>query len=238
MPALLPAFVRDNPWWKAPEQIGLDPDLERLDRAAVRFDHPIPFDFDVDAVFTLRGPRQVGKSTLLKRAIRELLLRQRVSPRRVLYTDAEGAGLTTVARLRNALTGYITWARSAVGSDDRLYLFLDEVTGVKDWGAAVRTLYREGALRQVTVVATGSHALDLARGGETAPGRRGERKVAEPDWILMPLSFRDYLTAHDPALGKRPFRLSTCSTPSARTRPPGRSSCTRTRSSPSSAATS
>lgn len=200
MPSLLPAFIRDNPWWKATDRIDTDPDLVRLAEAPVRFEHPIPFDFAADAVFSLRGPRQVGKSTLLKRAIRDLLRERRVPPRCVLYTDVEGAGITTHLRLRNAVTSYLTWARSAVAPDARLYLFLDEVTGVKDWGTAIRNLYREGSLANVTVVATGSHALDVAKGGETAPGRRGERAVAHPDWIMMPLAFRDYIAAHNPTL--------------------------------------
>lgn len=201
MAALSPSFIADNPWWKSANQIDTDPDLRRLAEASIRFEHVIPFRLDVDTVYTLRGPRQVGKSTLLKRIIRTLLTEQRAAPRQILYTDVEGAGISTVARLRNALTGYLTWARSAVGTDARIYLFLDEITGVKDWGTVVRTLYREGVLKNVTIIATGSHALDLARGGETAPGRRGEREVEHRDWILMPLGFRDYVTAHDAQLG-------------------------------------
>ncbi len=87
-----------------------------------------------------------------------------------------------------------------VGPEERLYLFLDEVTQIKDWGGAIRAMYRDDTLRSVTVIATGSHALDVARGGETAPGRRGERLVGNPDWIMMPLAFRDYIAAHDSAL--------------------------------------
>ena len=203
MASLQPTFIRDNPWWKGADQIDTDPDLARLAAGQVRFEHLVPFDLTADAVFSLRGPRQVGKSTLLKRVIRTLLRERGVAPRCVLYTDVEGAGITTHLRLRNAITGYLTWARSTVGADARLYLFLDEVTGVKDWGTAIRNLYREGSLANVTVVATGSHALDIAKGGETAPGRRGERAIAHPDWIMMPLAFRDYITAHNPTLAAR-----------------------------------
>lgn len=195
-----PNFVRDSPWWKSTGLIDADPDLQRFAAAPVRYEHPLPFALDVDAVYTLRGPRQVGKSTLLKRLVRTLLIDHQIVPRRVLYADVEGAGLSTVVRLRNALTSYLSWARTTEPAG-RLYVLLDEVTGVKDWGAAIRALYREGALANVTVVATGSHALDLARGGETAPGRRGERSAnTAVDWIMMPLSFRDYVTIHVPGV--------------------------------------
>jgi predicted AAA+ superfamily ATPase len=55
--------IRDNPWWRQAEAINEDTDLRRFDTTPLRFEHAVPFDLDVDAVFTLRGPRQVGKST-------------------------------------------------------------------------------------------------------------------------------------------------------------------------------
>lgn len=201
MPTLPQSFIADSPWWKDATAIRADHDLLRLASAPVRFEHPVPFDLDTDAVYTLRGPRQVGKSTLLKRIVRVLLEERGVQPRRILYTDVEGAGYNTALRLSNAIATYVQWAReSDLPADARLYIFLDEVTGVKDWGAAVRTLYRQGVLQNVTMLATGSHALDIARGGELAPGRRGEQAVEHADWILMPLGFRDFVAAHDPAL--------------------------------------
>ena len=116
-----------------------------------------------------------------------------------VYADIEGAGITTVVRLRNAINSYVAWVRTSY-PNQRIYLFLDEITGVTDWGVTIRTLFRQGALTNATVLATGSHALDLARGGETAPGRRGEHHVDHPDWIMMPLAFRDYVAAHAPEL--------------------------------------
>lgn len=198
MSALLSIFLRDNVWWRGARHVDADRDLVRLRESPISYLHPIPFDLGVDAVYTLRGPRQVGKSTLLKRVVAHLLTEVGVNPRQVLYADAEGAGLTTHTALADALTSYLAWARSALPRA-RLYLLLDEVTGIRDWGIAIRTLFRQGHLEQVTAIATGSHALDLARGGETAPGRRGERDVgAALDWIMMPLSFRQFVSAHAP----------------------------------------
>jgi len=195
--ALSPVQLRDNPWWRDPGAITTDPDLRRLASQAVRFAHDLPFDLTADAVYTLRGPRQVGKSTLLKRVAAELITRRGVSARNVLYFDVEGAGITTHLRLPNAVTSYLDWARTGDAAG-RLYLLLDEVTGVEDWGTVPRVLYRRGALARVTVIVTGSHALDLKHGGETAPGRRGEHHVEHLNWILMPASFRAYVAAHAP----------------------------------------
>jgi predicted AAA+ superfamily ATPase len=208
VPTLSPAILRDNPWWREPAAIDRDADLLRLAAAPVRIEVSIPFRLDVDGVYTLRGPRQVGKSTLLKRVVATLLRDRKVPPRTVLYMDVEGAGIGTVLRLRNVLTSYLAWVRTT-NSTDRVYLFLDEVTGVRNWGSVIRALFREGALTHVTVIATGSHALDVAQGGESAPGRRGERDIGNPDWILMPFGFRDYLRAQASEVADRLPALDT-----------------------------
>jgi uncharacterized protein len=190
-------LIRDNPWWRRAEEIRQDADLVRLREKAVRFEHPVPFDLDADAVYTLRGPRQVGKSTLLKRIAQQLLLERGVAARNVMYFDVEGAGISTTVALQEVVSGYLDWVRTS-DAEGRVYLLLDEVTGVTDWGSFVRVLFRRGALDQVTILVTGSHALDIKRGGEMAPGRRGEGAELPLDWIMMPLSFRDYLAAHAP----------------------------------------
>lgn len=191
--------ARDNPWWRTRDAIDRDPDLERLADQPARYDHEIPFHLDVDAVYTLRGPRQVGKSTLLKRMAERLLRDQGVGTRDLFYLDAEGAGIRASTGLHETLAAFLDWSRSA-DPDARKYLLLDEVTGVTDWGTTIRVLHRRGELDRTTAVVTGSHALDLQRGGETAPGRRGERHGVTLDWIMMPFGFREFVLAHRPDL--------------------------------------
>lgn len=192
-------YARDNPWWRDRSAIGRDPDLQRLRAQPARYDHPIPFSMDLDAVYTLRGPRQVGKSTLLKRIALGLLNDRGIGARDLFFLDAEAMAVETAIELRDAVEGFLDWSRSA-SPGVRKYLLLDEVTGVSDWGSAVRVLYRRGALEGTTAIVTGSHALDLKEGGETAPGRRGEGHGVELDWVMMPFGFRDYVLAHEPDL--------------------------------------
>lgn len=192
-------YARDNPWWRDRSAIEQDPDLRRLQSKPVRYDHPIPFALDLDAVYTLRGPRQVGKSTLLKRLARKLLNDRRIDARDLLFLDVEAMTIETARELREAVEEFLDWSRSA-SARTRKFLLLDEVTGVSDWGSAVRVLYRRGVLEGVTAIVTGSHALDLKEGGETAPGRRGEEHGVELDWIMMPFGFRDFVLAHRPDL--------------------------------------
>jgi uncharacterized protein len=200
---MLDQFARQNRWWLDKSAIDADRHLRRLHESLLRWEPPLPFRFDRDAVYTLRGPRQVGKSTILKRQIAALLA-EGWSPDRLLYLDVELAGLGTAKDLIAALRSYVD-TRGAVQSTaptragERYAIFLDEVTRVHDWAGAIRGLIDNDELVNVTVVATGSHTTDLRRGGERLPGRRGGGH--ELDLELLPLSFREYVELVEPGLG-------------------------------------
>jgi predicted AAA+ superfamily ATPase len=199
---MLDQFARQNRWWLDPGRIVSDRHLRRLNEAPLRWEPPLPFRFDRDAVYTLRGPRQVGKSTVLKRQIADLLARGWLSDH-ILYVDVELAGIETPRDLTAAIrcfTDSVSTYRNAglTGASDRLAIFLDEVTRVQDWAGAIRGLIDNDELLDVTLVATGSHTSDLRRGGERLPGRRGGGQ--ELDLELLPLSFREYVSLVDPQL--------------------------------------
>lgn len=198
MPAAdLTALARESPWWAGPTSIERDPHLTAAEESPLRWSPPLPFQATGPAVHTLRGPRQVGKTTLLKLWIRSLLHEEGRDPRSVLYLDCERAGLADHRDLLETLRGYLRW----IGGGTPVAICLDEVTRVPNWGAAVRGLADEGALRAAVLVATGSHALDLKRGGERMPGRRGRGE--DLDHLLLPLSFRDYVAIKAPRAAER-----------------------------------
>jgi len=195
---MIDQFARQNRWWGDPAAIDQDRHIRRLRESRRPWEGPLTFRFDRDAVYTLRGPRQVGKSTVLKRQIAALLAGGWPA-RRLLYLDVELAGLETARDLVATVREFLDVERtSAVGHQHRLAIFLDEVTRVRGWAGAVRGLVDNDELRGVTLVATGSHTTDLRQGGERLPGRRGGG--SELDLELLPLSFRQYVELVDPAL--------------------------------------
>lgn len=197
---MLDQFARQNRWWLDPSAIDGDRHLSRMREARFAWVPDTPFRFDQDAIYTLRGPRQVGKSTLLKRQVKTLLGLGWPS-RHVLYLDVELAGLEQGPDLVAAVRAYLDGIRSSGGVHTRLALFLDEVTRVDNWAGALRGLVDNDELRGVTVVATGSHTRDLRRGGERLPGRRGGTDL---DWELLPLGFREYVALLSPDLPLAP----------------------------------
>jgi uncharacterized protein len=195
---MLDQFARQNRWWYDPAAIASDRHLSRLRSSPLAWQSPLPFQFDRDAIYTLRGPRQVGKSTVLKRQI-EALLEAGWPAQKMFYLDVELAGLENARDLIAALRAYLDLEGSPPGvPGNRLAILLDEVNRVENWAGALRGMVDNDELRNVTIVATGSHTRDLRRGMERLPGRRGGG--AELDLELLPLSFREYLSLVDPSL--------------------------------------
>jgi len=75
-----------NPWWRSRSGFLDDPSLAALERVPVRFDRSseVAFEPAPDAIYTLRGPRQAGKTTILKQFLARLAS-QGVAPADLLY---------------------------------------------------------------------------------------------------------------------------------------------------------
>ncbi|MDH5200432.1 MAG: ATP-binding protein [Candidatus Bathyarchaeota archaeon] len=148
-------------------------------------------DMDSDNIYTLRGPRQVGKTTLLKLIIRDLI-REGVNPRRIFYWTCDL--IEGPKALVDLVEGFLDFTRNF--ADERRYVFLDEISAVKDWQRGIKYLYDTGRLHNCTVILTGSHSLDIRRAAERLPGRRGTQ-AGSVDKVLLPMKFSEYVETKD-----------------------------------------
>lgn len=185
----LPIDLADqNSWWRDRAEINKDAHLATWKASSVPWNPRLQytFNFSADLVYTIRGPRQVGKTTLTKLMIRDLL--ERVDPRRVFYYTCDL--IANPKELTNTITAYLDWLRSF--TDERAFIFLDEVSSIREWQRAIKHLADVGKLRATTVFLTGSHTLDVKAMSERLPGRRG---VAEDtlDKILAPMKYSEYV---------------------------------------------
>lgn len=130
------------------------------------------------------GSRRVGKTTMLKLVINELL--KRAEPRAILYVSCDE--FSGYRELGEVLDTYLR-AKSA-WDVSRSYISLDEVTFVEDWWRAVKTRTDDGSPAASVATVTGSASLELVRQKELFPGRRGKGR----DVKMMPLSFRSYVS--------------------------------------------
>lgn len=86
---------------------------------------------------------------------------------------------------------YLNWSQRL---EERRYLYLGEVTNVRNWQKAIKYLRDRGRLVNCTVAVVGSNSVYLRKGTELLPGRRGIS--SEPlDRIQEPLKFGDYVTS-------------------------------------------
>ncbi|MBI4677293.1 MAG: ATP-binding protein [Elusimicrobia bacterium] len=188
---ILDPLSRQNPWRHGAGWESSDPHLSEWKASPAPWKPDLlgQFVLDRDLVFTLRGPRQVGKTTLVKLLIRRAL-KEGAVPGRMFYLDCEAAGIDRHGRLQRVLDAFLDQS-AGVRPRGRTLIFVDEVTSVRGWATAVKVLADTGRLRGVTIVATGSHAADIKRGVESMPGRRGASSGL--DKVLLPMSFREHV---------------------------------------------
>ena len=187
-----------NPWWTdANWAAGDDIHLSAAGAAPFTWD-PRPFDAsDIasGAVFTLRGPRQCGKTTLTKRLIADRVaagLGRRTCYLSLRIVDDAGEIRSAIERILRL------WPAKDM---DAPWLFvLDELTFVAGWANAIAHMREfDVVFRQATVILTGSSAADLTSSADDLHGRRG-RYQRSLDRLLMPMTFRDYVGFRDQRL--------------------------------------
>ncbi len=186
-----------NPWWKKREAIVQDKHLTKLEKSRIKWQPRIKykFDLDKDIVYTLRGPRQIGKTTLLKIIINELL--NKVDPRLVLYYTCDL--INNPQELVDVLEYYLESIKPK--EKGRAFIFLDEISSVKEWQKVIKYLSDTNKLKDITIILTGSHTLDIKKAYERLPGRRGDLGFNNtPDKILLPMKFAEYVETIDKEL--------------------------------------
>lgn len=190
---------KENPWWRRTKSIDYDEKIMQWTKSAARYDPPlrakIEYDFEPDntVVYTLRGPRQTGKTTLVKLQIRDLLGRG-VCPWNIFYYSFDL--VQTLESMARTIEEYLNMSDGTRDKRRRTYLFLDELTSVTEWQRGIKWLVDVGDLYHCTVLVTGSRATDILRGADALPGRRG--RISGPfDHILYPMSFAEFVRLRD-----------------------------------------
>ncbi|EKD50116.1 MAG: hypothetical protein ACD_62C00648G0003 [uncultured bacterium] len=170
-----------NPWWSDAQAIERDSHLLAVLKKNWYFDNPVKqtLAFEPSHTYILRGPRQVGKTTLIKEKIFSALATKAIDANNIIFLSCEAMRdfqqlqeiLVSVLRLRNK---------------EKVLLCLDEITFVKEWQRALLWAVNAGLLSNATTIITGSDAKDLKISSERFPGRQ----VAEI--AVHPLSFENY----------------------------------------------
>ena len=182
-----PRFAPHNIHLEDPELFRtLDPQLRELRRLPIAYRYPLLARLPVDqpGIYSITGGRRVGKSTVLKQWMADLLDRG-VSAERILYLTGE---LIDDHHTLVALLTRIAPRRSRAAP---AYLLVDEVTYIRGWDRGIKFLADAGLLEDVVLVLTDSDSVIIREARTFLPGRRG--RAARVDFHLYPLSFAEYL---------------------------------------------
>jgi uncharacterized protein len=133
-------------------------------------------------IFTITGGRQIGKTTLLKQLMQDLLKRK-IRPNRVAYFTGE------LIDDHHSLVRLLTDHLESNISRSLAYVIVDEITYVRDWDKGVKFLADSGLLDKVQLILTGSDSVVIQEARKRLPGRRG--KESKVDFHMYPLAFSE-----------------------------------------------
>ncbi len=182
-----------NPWWKDKGLIDNDFDIVKWNEKKFHWIPKLVESICIEpfSLHFILGPRQVGKTTVLKLLAKVML--QKRDPRSIFFFNCEN--VADYKELEEVLKAYLEF-RQANGISTSCVILLDEVTFPKEWYRAVKSLIDKGAFRNDVLVLTGSTSIAVKREVELFPGRRGKGG----DYLLLPLSFRGFLNIVDKSL--------------------------------------
>ena len=161
---------RLNPWWQA--MAGMTtPDMRRwaYDEVLERFRTRIT------PVVAMRGPRQVGKTTIQLQLIERFLRLEKVPPRQILRVQFDEA--PALGTLQNPIETIVRWfedqvlgesLNAAAQSGKEVYFFFDEVQNLANWSEQIKALVDSS---KVQILVTGSSALRIGQGRDSLAGR-------------------------------------------------------------------
>ena len=195
-------LVASNPWWQTIEKINNDKNIEEFNKSNIKWYPRIrnTINYNKDLVYSLRGPRQVGKTTLIKLQIKQFL-EQNIPKWNIMYYAFDV--YNNPKDLVNFVRTYFNETKRVRDTKNRNYLFLDEISTVKNWEKGIKKLYDDGYLKNCTVIVTGSHSIDLQRSSELLPGRLGEIDQDDThDKIFLPMKFSEYVSLLDDEIKK------------------------------------
>ncbi|TSC56975.1 MAG: ATPase [Parcubacteria group bacterium Gr01-1014_18] len=165
-------FTRYNPWW--------DNDWDQKFHRRDRFLNQMRNYFESKSIVFLTGLRRVGKTSLMKLFIQELIEKNKIPPKHIFYLSLDDYQLKD-----KSLLDMIEEYRKmhSIPFAEKIYLFLDETTYQKDFELQLKNLYDS---QNVKIYGSSSSASFLRNKKAYLTGRNFVLEI-------LPLNFEEYL---------------------------------------------
>ena len=167
--ALIDDLQRLNPWWS-----GIRPPATPATRRHLVQRVRRRLNSGIAPIIAVRGPRQVGKTTIQLQIITDLLA-EGVPPNNIMRIQFDE--LTSTAGLTDPILRIADWLEANVATDafnnlahqgQTAHLFVDEVQNIPGWSNQLKFLVDSTSLK---VLLTGSSALRIEQGQDRLAGR-------------------------------------------------------------------
>lgn len=172
-----------NEWWSNTQYKIDESGLPRRDLFKV-----IKENLGHSLILNIVGLRRVGKSTILKQIIAELL-NQKTEPTNIFYFLFDySSQIQKAAFLDEVLGVYFKEVinQPSLSLNEKVYVFLDEVQYIEDWQSILKRYYDLSG-KKIKFIVTGSQSILLkGKYRESLAGRIF-------DYYLPPLSFREFI---------------------------------------------
>lgn len=176
-------LVPYNPWWENPSTA-----FEHLPS----FHRPIFKSIykgfhETSQIISITGPRRVGKSTIIRQIIKELIEKQNVNPKDIIYYSMDDPALYRSEIDHDKFFDSLmdeARKRKAAGID-MLYIFLDEVQRFERWELFLKKYYDLNYPVRFAISGSASSPI-FKKSRESLLGRI-------KDYHILPFSFREYL---------------------------------------------
>ncbi len=179
---LINLLNRNNPWWA-----GRELHAEKYHRRDFHILKRIIR--ETKDIIAITGPRQVGKTVLVKQLIK-FLLNAAVIPKQIIYLTADDYAFLPVSR--NPIQDSIEVYQEAIlgmqiqDVNGDVYLFIDEIQKIPKWNDVLKPLI-DRYKGKIRIVITGSSSLDIYAGShESLAGRIRFQ-------LVLPLKFIDFI---------------------------------------------
>lgn len=170
-----------------------DPQLKRISGLSFQYCSHLIHEksFSIPGVYLIAGGRQIGKTTFLKQYILHLLKSKKAFEYQVHYLAGEL--IMDQHQLRSHIEGVLELKKDGI-----YYIFIDEISYIKDWDRAIKYLVDTGQMDEVVLILTGSDSKIIKDAMKRFPGRRG--RALKTDFTFYPLSFTETILLKNPRL--------------------------------------
>ncbi len=174
-----------NPWWNEPKWYEKDEDIIQVTKS--RIERRIRYRFrkkwietllsspDAWGIRVIRGPRRIGKTTLMKLLVKDAI-DAGMHPKAIVYITLDNVDLKEaiekgIISLRKLLRDII---KSRTEKYGKTIVIIDEATFYDKWAITVKNLVDEHVIGPgVLILVTGSYSLELSQAKRELEGRMG-----------------------------------------------------------------